>query len=279
MKMKRGKKIMVIVLVVIAVLAVVQMVALGLLGGMGPLKGLKTWRMKQLPGNGEEYDFSHLERSDSDLLEGKTMIALGSSVTYGASSCEEAVGEYLAKRFGMELVKEAVSGTTLADNGPSSYVSRMKNNLDTDMDCDLFLCQLSTNDATKKVELGEISDSTDMEDFDTKTVIGAIEYIICYAQENWDCPVAFYTGSYYDSDAYGAMVDAVLKLQDKYDDFYVIDLYTGEEFNNITEEERSLYMDDDIHPTKAGYSQWWGPEMERQLLEFLGTQDEGVQED
>ena len=31
------------------------------------------------------------------------------------------------QRFGMELTKEAVSGTTLADKGGSSYVDRIKN--------------------------------------------------------------------------------------------------------------------------------------------------------
>ena len=28
-------------------------------------------------------------------------------------------------------------------------------------------------------------------------------------------------------------------------------------------------MHDDIHPTKAGYRDWWGPELETQLLAFL----------
>ena len=192
------------------------------------------------------------------------MFALGSSVTYGAASMEQAVGEYLTTRLGMNLVKEAVSGTTLVDSGSSSYVSRMKNNLDPDADCDVFLVQLSTNDATQKKDLGEISDSTNLEDFDTQTVIGAIEYIINYAHQTWDCPVVMYTGSYYNNDRYADMVDAALQLQDKYHYFFVIDLYTDEEFNDISDEDRKLYMNDDIHPTRAGYSQWWGPKMETQ---------------
>ena len=100
--------------------------------------------------------------------------------------------------------------------------------------------------------------------------MGAIEYIITYAQSTWNCPVVFYTGSYYDSPEYAAMVDAVNGLSEKYDNFYVIDLFTPQEFNNITDEQRKLYMKDNIHPTRAGYMLWWGPEMERQLLGFLG---------
>lgn len=50
-------------------------------------------------------------------------------------------------------------------------------------DADLFICQLSTNDATGRKPLGKIADSRDMNFFDTKTVAGAIEFIIAYAFE------------------------------------------------------------------------------------------------
>ena len=60
----------------------------------------------------------------------------------------------------------------------------------------LHRTQLSTNDATTKKELGQISKGFDQPDFDTKTITGAEEFIIWYAQETWNCPVIFYTGSY-----------------------------------------------------------------------------------
>ena len=40
-----------------------------------------------------------------------------------------------------------------------------------------------------------------------------------------------------------------------------------EEFNNISDEDRAVYMHDGIHPTRAGYRDWWGPEIEKQLLD------------
>lgn len=64
---------------------------------------------------------------------------------------------------------------------------------------DVFVCQLSTNDVTKEMPIGEISESFDKNDFDTQTVAGAIEYIIAYAKETWNCHVVFYTQSKYDS--------------------------------------------------------------------------------
>lgn len=268
-KKRSWKKIMLIVGVVVVVFTISRLVVLGLLGGMDPLTFLKENKMAKLPGNGEEYNFDQLIAMENSPLEGKTICILGASVAYGASSQGSAVGEYLAARFDTNLVKETVSGTMLIDNGKSSYVQRMLNNLNANAQYDLFVCQLSTNDATWKKPLGAISDSTDMEGFDTFTITGAMEYIIVYAQETWNCPVVFFTSSRYDSVEYEAMVTTLLALEEKYG-ICVLDLWSDDSFNDISDEDRGLYMQDKIHPTKAGYLYWWGPEMERQLAEFLG---------
>ena len=267
-KKRNWKKILLIVIVILAVLTPVQLFVLGMYGGMGPLGYLQKERLAKLPGNGDAYNFSTIEAMENSPLAGKNICVFGSSVVYGSASMESAVGEFLAARFGANLTKEAVSGTTLVDTGKNSYVQRLQNNLPKDAQFDLFICQLSTNDATSKRPLGEISESKELADFDTTTVAGALEFIICYAKQTWDCPVVFFTGSHYDSDAYDAMVNLLLELEDKWG-ICVLDLWTDEAFNAISDENRSLYMSDKIHPTKAGYRDWWGPEMERQLLDFL----------
>ena len=103
---------------------------------------------------------------------------------------------------------------------------------------------------------------------DTSTVTGAIEFIIDYVRNTWNCPVVFFTGSHYESNEYAAMVARLLELKDIYG-IGVLDLWNSDEFNRIPENLRSLYMSDNIHPTKAGYRDWWCPEMEKQLLEYL----------
>lgn len=220
-------------------------------------------------GNSEDYDMAKLSKMEQSPLDGKNICALGSSVTYGEASFQQAVGEYLAARCGAALTKEAVSGTTLADVNDTSYVSRMEDNLDTSADFDLFVVQLSTNDASQGIDLGEISNSTELSSFDTQTVTGAIEYIINYVNQTWGCPVAFYTGTQYDSEDYAKMVQQILALKEKYSNLIVLDLFSDDEFNNISEEDRALYMSDPIHPTRAGYREWWGPELEKQLLTAL----------
>ena len=131
----------------------------------------------------------------------------------------------------------------------------------------MFVCQLSTNDATQNKPIGEVAGS-DAQNYDTSTVCGAIEYIIGYVEDTWSCPVVFYTNAYYESQSYAAMVGALKQIQEEYG-IGVIDLYSDEEFNDITDGQRSLYMADDIHPTKAGYLKWWTPKMEKYLYEFV----------
>lgn len=264
MKSKKG----IIILVVIVVVFLVNCLFVGYRFGYGPLKSLNQIRQSRRPGNAAEYNMDTLEQLQENPLMGKNVLFLGSSVTYGSASMQQGIPEYFAARFGCTYTKEAVSGTTLVDNGSKSYVQRLMNNVDPNASYNLMICQLSTNDATKEMPLGEISDGKTLADFDTSTITGAMEYIICYAQETWGCKVAFYTGSFYDSDNYAAMVERLMELQDKWE-ICVLDLWHDEDFNAISDADRKLFMADNIHPTKAGYRNWWCPEMERQILAYL----------
>ena len=59
-------------------------------------------------------------------LQGKHIVFLGSSVTYGSASGGVSFADFIAARNGCTVTKEAVSGTTLVDNGPASFMSLMK---------------------------------------------------------------------------------------------------------------------------------------------------------
>lgn len=223
-----------------------------------------------MSGNSAQYHVKNVDVLPSSPLEGKTIIFLGSSVTFGSASLGTSFVDYIGKRNRVKTIKEAVSGTTLVTDGDSngiSYIPRMKT-IDTNLKADLFICQLSTNDASQGKALGTITDSFEMDLFDTDTVAGAIEYIIAYAKKTWKCPVMFYTNPKYESPQYGQMVDLLYMIQKKWD-IGVIDLWNDEKFNNISKESYSLYMHDSIHPTQAGYLKWWTPVMEGYLYKFL----------
>lgn len=133
-------------------------------------------------GNYGEYSLKNTSAIENSPIKDKTVIFLGSSVTYGYGSMGVSFADFLEKFDGIVAIKEAVSGTTLVDVKDNSYVSRMKT-IDKNIKADAFVCQLSTNDATKEMPLGEISESYDINDFDTQTIAGAIEYIIAYTKD------------------------------------------------------------------------------------------------
>ncbi len=254
---KRRKKIVTIILSVLLVLVLIfGLLAASFLGVFAK-------------GNSGRYNVSRVQTIENSPLKGKTILYLGSSVTAGMGSLGTSFVDYIAKMDDSVSIKEAVSGTTLTDIDEKSYVQRMLA-LDKELKIDAFVCQLSTNDAKPELalSLGAVSDSMNLADFDTHTIIGAMEYIIAYARDTWNCPVVFYTGTHYDDANYAAMVDALLQLQDKWD-IGVIDLWNDRALNDITDAQRKLYMKDDIHPMKAGYLEWWTPVMRAYLIDYL----------
>lgn len=240
-------------------------------------------------GNSSEFEASKQSKK-VNVLNDKTFYYLGSSVTLGKESGNEALPEYLNALDGVNFKKEAISGTTLkGSKSDSSYVARLLNSVtfDKETKIDAFFVQLSTNDASKKenTNFGKIKEgySSNLDEYDISSTIGALEYIINYVKKTWDTKIFIYSNAYFDDSSYKSLsytsgndyaelVDLTCKLEEKYDaiegiDVDFINLYSDKEFNNISKEDYELYMFDAIHPTKAGYLKWWTPFVEKTLLE------------
>jgi lysophospholipase L1-like esterase len=176
-------------------------------------------------------------------LQNKTILFLGSSVTYGSAAGGISFVDIIQDLSRSICIKEAVSGTTLADINERSYVSRLKA-IDADKHIDLFVCQLSTNDATRKIELSKIEE--------------AIRYILDYVKTTFNCPIVFYTGTIYKSEEYERMIDLLYDLKREYS-FEILDLFNDEQMLKISQEDYKKYMQDPIHPNLLGYKEWWTP--------------------
>lgn len=176
-------------------------------------------------------------------LNGKTILFLGSSVTYGAKAGGVSFADLMVDACGINCIKEAVSGTTLGDIDETSYVSRLKK-VDTSQKVDLLICQLSTNDGWKKVPLN-----------DTEK---AMRFIIEYAKETFGCPIAFYTNTNFNSAGYEKLIEVMYNLQKEYG-FFVLDLYNDKEMLAVDPEDYKVYMCDPVHPNLEGYRNWWLP--------------------
>lgn len=193
---------------------------------------------------------------------------IGSSVTYGHSSCGHySMADALAALYGdMTFSKFAVSGTTLVNDSPDSYVARIRL-IPKDYHPDAVIVQLSTNDASKGKPFGNVTSAR--AGFDDTTIAGAMETIITYIRKTFNCPVLFYSGSYYESEAYAKMVDLMHQIADKWD-MPVIDLFSDPDMQKAYD--TPYYhevMSDPIHPKKRGYSEWWAPKMKEVLDRIL----------
>ncbi len=182
---------------------------------------------------------------------------LGSSITRGEASNGVAFGELLHSLTGNPFVKEAVSGTTLVDNGTSSYVQRLKN-LDFAEKPDYLVVQLSTNDFSQGKPLDPVQDGTASTDFNTSTVSGAIQYIIAYAKEQCPtCKVVFYTGAVKSNwgfrTQYGEYINNQFKTICEKWDIEPLDIF------HASYKSYDFFMSDDIHPTIEGYAFGWTP--------------------
>ena len=193
---------------------------------------------------------------------------IGSSVTYGHSSCGHySMADALADLYGdVTFSKFAVSGTTLVNDSPDSYVARMRL-IPKDYRPDAVIVQLSTNDASKGKPFGCVTSAR--EGFDDTTIAGAMETMITYIRKTFNCPVLFYSGSYYESEAYAKMVDLMHLIADKWD-MPVIDLFSDPDMQKAYD--TPYYhevMSDPIHPKKRGYTEWWAPKMKEVLDRIL----------
>lgn len=176
-------------------------------------------------------------------LQNKTVLFLGSSVTYGSAAGGVSFADIMAESCGINMIKEAVSGTTLADINESSYVSRLKK-LDSSLKIDLFICQLSTNDAALNLPVEQTE--------------SAIRFIIEFVKASFDCPIVFYTGTYFESPKYAELVSLLISLQNEYD-FHILNLWDDPEMLSVSQADYQKYMADPIHPTLCGYREWWTP--------------------
>ena len=82
--------------------------------------------------NDVSFSLASTQKRES-LLDGKVLYWLGSSVTYGANSEGESMADFMEALTGCKSVKEAVSGTTIFNDGLSentgkkSYTARLEN--------------------------------------------------------------------------------------------------------------------------------------------------------
>lgn len=176
------------------------------------------------------------------------VLFLGSSITYGYAAGGYSFVDYVNEHSDYEVVKEAVSGTTLSDCLPDSYYERLlKRGAE---GADVLLVQLSTNDASKGVPLGGV------DSIDPKTSCGAINRIIDFGIDN-GCRVGFYATPVLGDDSFFAPIEGTMEMISAQRGVPFLDLNKDEKLKNLCG--KPGYYADDIHPSKRGHIELFGP--------------------
>ena len=243
-------------------------------------------------GNDARFDPAKSGESQyADDFANRNIFFLGSSITYGSASKGIAFPDYLAARNNLECVqcidgsgnnriapeagsgvvwKEAVSGTTMARIGTgdsenrNSYSFRLHEYYqDTTVNPDVFVCQLSLNDANKNVPVGEFKGIRfDMLQGEGEEAYLEELYEDAYVYAKWPaCQVMFYTISRFNGGSSANYINmmSLLNAEAETNNIAIIDLWnkaSGLAYPSLSGNRRCMYMADAHHPKKAGYQQW-----------------------
>ena len=204
-------------------------------------------------------------------LYNKKIFQLGSSITDGMGSDGYSFPEQMDALVGTVSTKEAIGGTTLAviTDNQLSYVQRYAK-FNFSKGCDLLQIQLSTNDFSKGIEKGVVTDDSDLSS-DTKdktTMCGAIEYLIAKTKEQSpDTVVAFYSchlkSNWSYTEQYKSFIQNEMQQIINKWNIVFIDLF------NTKTLDYSKHMADDIHPKAVGYAGIFVPAMINAFVDAL----------
>lgn len=173
---------------------------------------------------------------------------LGSSITYGYAADGYSFADYVKEHSGYDVVKEAVSGTTLAACLPDSYYERLLNR--GTEGADVLLVQLSTNDASKGVVLGEVLSA------DPLTSCGAINRIIDFGLES-GCKVGFYSTPVLGDGRFFSRLEQAMAEISSIRSIPFLNMNKDEGLKALCG--KPGYYADDIHPSKRGHIELFGP--------------------
>lgn len=207
----------------------------------------------------------------------KSLYSDGDSIAQGAKIGNRSYAHLLAEEYNMALISEAVGGTTLAvhldsngePDGTSIYERLVANT--SEKKYDIILLDGGTNDITElangKLELGVTTDGVD-EEFDTTTILGALEAICKHLNENQlDAKKLFiFVTNRVELLKLTKETQAEMKkVLNKWGIPY-IDLSNITSLGVWNAEIKDKYYVDDIHPNFEAHKKFYFPYIEKALL-------------
>ena len=200
-------------------------------------------------------------------LKGQSVLFVGDSITHSANSWASKIGSL----YSMNWTNAGVNGATISD--VRDKIVRHQLMASADKNYDYVVMHGGINDAIASVEIGTVSDSFSVVDFDTSTYIGGLETLFYYAYENFPGAKLGYIinyatpnskfGGFTAGDDTKAYYEEAKKVCEKWGVAY-IDLYSGSTEEGLSYSYDILQVDkaaenfinndaQEIHLSAAGY--------------------------
>ncbi len=202
-------------------------------------------------------------------LNGKTALFMGDSISYGAGDSASYMREgrawagRIAAITGLKATNASVSGAKASYIGGDDTTKWLFNQFvpHKDTKFDIIVMHGGVNDSRHKREIGEISDTSDINTLRGRstTYIGGLQYLFATVKKyNPDATLFFIANHRLDGHATGyakdmsPYFDKAKELCEKYE-INFIDLYNNKELNDKLETTTTKYLPDTLHLNAAGY--------------------------
>lgn len=213
----------------------------------------------------------------STELFGKTIYSDGDSIALGSGANNRSYANLLADKYDMELTSKAIANTTLAvysGNGDNkSIYERVVSNVTAENKYDYIFLDGGTNDVTRNIPLGVMTDGVD-DEFDTSTILGALEATCKHlntVQLTAKKLFIFVTNRVeklkVTKDTFAEMKKVLNKWGIPYIDLSNVNsLGRWADPDNPSDTVAKDYYADDIHPNLKAYKEFYLPYIEKALL-------------
>ncbi len=225
-----------------------------------------------LEGNSRRYDLSSAPSFQDSILRGRRVIWLGSSLSCGRKADGSTAASWLEAMSGCVIAADlSAEGSRLCTDVHNSGIARLRALASSVREADILIVELGDADVSP---LGRITEGFDRFACDTKTVLGAAEYIISFAREMFRCDVCFFTPYAKNNPSLRLLIEKMRTVKDKWE-CGLLDLGTLDP-QALSPGERKLYFAGKNDLTRAGYRDWLMPEIYRQLCDTYGGNDEKI---
>ena len=209
---------------------------------------------------------------------GKSALFTGDSISWGSD--QRAWAARIGEKYAMTYVNAAVSGASVSTTRVYRMIEQLEANKTGSFD--YVIMHGPTNDAWDEVNVGTLSESYNVANYDVTTYAGALEELFYYARKYFpDAQLGYIINFRFSSTLnnglsdMSAYVEMAKQVCNKWSVPY-LDLYNNEELTAALKVGTTVYLPDNVHPNAAGYD-ILTPYIANWMNETVATQEPPVE--